>query len=121
MAPEHASGEHGCVASVPRLPPQGGLPPVEEPEGPASDAVVEIACDESGFSGTNLLDAATPLFTHASLDLHPEEALDLAGTLRSGVRWSRHEVKSGPLLRGPGARAGLEWLLERLCGRGEES
>jgi hypothetical protein len=24
-----------------------------------ADAVVEIACDESGFSGTNLLDPAT--------------------------------------------------------------
>ena len=31
--------------------------------------VVEIACDESGFSGTNLLDAATPVLTHASVDL----------------------------------------------------
>src|SRR5262249_28016618 len=35
-----------------RLPPQGGLPPVDV----ATGTVVEIACDESGFSGTNLLD-----------------------------------------------------------------
>src|SRR4051812_10124298 len=39
-----------------RLPLQGGLPPTEGLAGP----VVEIACDESGFSGTNLLDASTP-------------------------------------------------------------
>jgi hypothetical protein len=37
-----------------RLPLQGGLPPVDAVAG----AVVEIACDESGFSGTNLLDPA---------------------------------------------------------------
>jgi hypothetical protein len=107
----------GRVVSEQRLPPQGGLPPAEEPEGPPSHAVVEIACDESGFSGTNLLDSATPLFTHASLDLTTDEAADLADTLRSGVRWSLHEVKSGPLLRGPDARSDLEWLVERLCGR----
>ncbi len=106
----------GRVAREQRLPPQGGLPPTDEPEGPASHAVVEIACDESGFSGTNLLDAATPVFTHASLDLRRDEAADLADTLRSGVRWSLHEVKSGPLLRGPEARAALESLL-RLRGR----
>jgi hypothetical protein len=34
-----------------RLPLQGGLPPVDTVAG----AVVEIACDESGFSGSNLL------------------------------------------------------------------
>ncbi len=37
-----------------RLPPQGGLPPVDTVTG----AVVEIASDESGFSGTNLLHPA---------------------------------------------------------------
>jgi len=55
---------HGDGARV-RLPLQGGLPPVDAVAG----AVVEIACDESGFSGTNLLDPATPVITHASVDL----------------------------------------------------
>src|SRR5579859_4166343 len=48
-----------------RLPLQGGLPPAD----PVAGTVVQIACDESGFSGTNLLDPATPVFTHASVDL----------------------------------------------------
>jgi len=117
MALLGASGEHGRVVSERRLPPQGGLPPADDPAEAPVGAVVEIACDESGFSGTNLLDAATPLFTHASVDLQPEEAAELVETLRSGVRWSLHEVKSGQLLRGPDARAALGWLLERLCGR----
>ena len=56
-----------------RSPLQGGLPPV----GAVAGAVVEIACDESGFSGTNLLDAATPVITHASVDLSIGEAVRL--------------------------------------------
>ena len=42
-----------------RTPLQGGLPLVDTVAG----AVVEIACDESGFSGANLLDPASPLIT----------------------------------------------------------
>ena len=44
-------GRHGEGLDM-RLPLQGGLPPVDAVAG----TVVEIACDESGFSGTNLLD-----------------------------------------------------------------
>jgi len=97
------------VVSGQRLPLQGGLPPVEQITG----AVVEIACDESGFSGSNLLDAATPLFTHASVDLSTGEAVELIGALRSGSRYSVEELKSAKLLRGP--RVGD--LLSALAGR----
>jgi hypothetical protein len=55
-------------------------------DGWVGGAVVEIACDGSGFSGSNLLDAATPVFTHASVDLCVEEAVELIQTLRSGFR-----------------------------------
>jgi hypothetical protein len=96
-----------------RLPLQGGLPPVDA----AAGAVVEIACDESGFSGTNLLDPAIPVITHASVDLSTGEAADLIAALRSGFRWSLNEVKSGQFLRGPNAGAALEWFLTALTGR----
>lgn len=79
--------------------------------------LVEIACDESGFSGTNLLDAATPVFTHASVDLGVDEAVALLGALRSGFPWSVNEFKSGQLLRGPRAGEASEWLLASLSGR----
>jgi hypothetical protein len=82
-----------------------------------SGAVVEIACDESGFSGTNLLDAATPVFTHASTDLRVDEAGELIGALRRGSRWSLNEFKSGQFLRGPQSGGALEWLLAALTGR----
>jgi hypothetical protein len=80
-------------------------------------AVVEIACDESGFSGTNLLDAATPVFTHASVDLSVDEAVELIRSLRSGLRRSLDELKSGQLLRGPQTGAALECLLAALIDR----
>jgi hypothetical protein len=96
-----------------RSPFQGGLPPVGAMTGP----VVEIACDESGFSGTNLLDAATPVITHASVDLSTGEAVRLMTELRSGFRFSPHEFKSGQFLRGSGAGDVLEWFLAVLNGR----
>ncbi len=96
-----------------RLPLQGGLPPVDAVAG----AVVEIACDESGFSGTNLLDPATPVITHASVDLNVGEAAGLIAALRSGFRFSPNEFKSGQFLRSPGAGEALEWFLTALSGR----
>ena len=102
-----------CVASDRRLPPQGGLPPADG----VGRAVVEIACDESGFSGTNLLDAPTPVFTHASVNLHVDEAVELIREMRSGFWWSRNEFKSGQFLRGPQAGGALEWFLAALAGR----
>jgi hypothetical protein len=96
-----------------RLPLQGGLPPADGLAG----AVVEIACDESGFSGTNLLDTATPVITHASVDLSVDESVELIAELRSGFRFSLSEFKSGQFLRGPHAAESLEWFLSALSGR----
>ncbi len=83
-----------------RLPPQGGLPPVAAVTG----TVVEVACDESGFSGSNLLDPATPVITHASVDLAVGEAVDLLAAPRSG-RSPLTELKSGRFLAALRGRA----------------
>jgi len=109
------AGDHGRHGEGPgvRLPLQGGLPPVDAVAG----AVVEIACDESGFSGTNLLHTDTPVITHASVDLRVREAVGLIAALRSGFRFSPNEFKSGQFLRGPGAGEALEWFLAALSGR----
>jgi hypothetical protein len=96
-----------------RSPFQGGLPPVSAVIGP----VVEIACDESGFSGTNLLDATTPVITHASVDLSTSEAVSLMTELRSRFRFSPHEFKAGQFLRGSASGDVLEWFLAMLNGR----
>lgn len=76
---------------------------------------VEIACDESGFSGSNLLDPASPVITHASVDLAVPEATEVVAVLRSRLH-SRSEYKSSQLLR-PGQRPALEWFLSCLRGR----
>ncbi|MFF0264686.1 hypothetical protein [Kribbella sp. NPDC004536] len=72
----------------------------------------EIACDESGFSGSNLLDPASPVITHASVDLDVPAAADLIGVLQNS---RRSEYKSNRLLR-PEQRPALEWLLGELRG-----
>jgi hypothetical protein len=75
---------------------------------------VEIACDESGFSGSNLLDPASPVITHASVDLAVPEATEVVAVLRSPLR-RRSEFKSSQLLR-PEQRPALEWFLTALRG-----
>ncbi|AGZ41325.1 hypothetical protein [Actinoplanes friuliensis] len=92
---------------------QGGLPPVGAVTGP----VVEIACDESGFSGTNLLDPVTPVITHASVDLGVGEAVALIDELRSRFGYSPDELKSGRFLRGPYAGEALDRFVAALDGR----
>lgn len=75
---------------------------------------VEIACDESGFSGSNLLDPASPVISHASIDLDVPAAADVIAVLRNRLR-RRSEYKSNQLLR-PEQRPALEWLLAELRG-----
>jgi hypothetical protein len=93
-----------------RSPLQGGLPPT----GTLDGAVVEIACDESGFSGTNLLHSGAPIITHAGVDLTRGEAVELIAALRSRFRLSPQELKSGQFLRHAGA---AEQFLAALPGR----
>lgn len=96
-----------------RSPLQGGLPP----PGMVTGAVVEIACDESGFSGTNLIRSTEPVITHAGTDLRPDEAATLITAMRSEFRLSPHELKSGHFLRRPGADQAATWFLNAVRGR----
>ncbi|TDD29792.1 DUF3800 domain-containing protein [Kribbella turkmenica] len=80
-------------------------------------AWIEIACDESGFSGSNLLDPGSPVITHAGVDLAVPEAAEVVAVLRSSLRRrGSTEYKSNLLLR-PEQRLELEWFLTALCGR----
>ena len=82
----------------------------------SSPAWVEIACDESGFSGSNLLDPDSPVITHASVDLAVPDAAELVAVLRSRFRRrASTEYKSNLLLR-PEQRPALEWFLTTLRG-----
>jgi hypothetical protein len=75
---------------------------------------VEIACDESGFSGTNLLDPGAPVITHAAVDLREVDAVELVARVRANSRHPHSEYKSTQMLR---QRTAVECLLESLQGR----
>lgn len=96
-----------------RTPLQGGLPLADTVHG----AVAEIACDESGFSGTNLLDPASPMITHAGVDLAIDEAVEVITTVRSRSGFTPNEFKSGPFLRSRATTGSVEPFLEQLRGR----
>ena len=73
---------------------------------------IEIACDESGFSGGNLVGGGhSAVFAHASIRLAPETAAELIKHLRQeiGARGTG-EYKSPEILR-PRRRPVLLWLL----------
>jgi hypothetical protein len=74
--------------------------------------VLEIACDESGFSGGNLVGVGhSPVFAHASIRVEPETGAELMQHLRQeiGARGTG-EYKSPEILR-PRRRPILLWLL----------
>jgi hypothetical protein len=73
---------------------------------------IQIACDESGFSGGNLVGVGhSPVFAHASIHLEPDTAAELIKHLRReiGARGTG-EYKSPEILR-PRRRPLLLWLL----------
>ncbi len=66
----------------------------------------EVACDESGFSGTNMLDPDNQVFTHASVDLAPADAAAFVDEVRRRFPYAASEYKSGQI-QGPA----IAWLL----------
>lgn len=68
---------------------------------------IEIACDESGFSGTNMLEPGGEVFAHAAVRLDLASARRAVDLVRGAVSG---EYKSHRLLR-TAQRPELEWLL----------
>jgi hypothetical protein len=76
---------------------------------------LEIACDESGFTGTNMLDPGLEIITHAGVHLDHETAAEYVALIhRRFRRHSATEYKASQLLRN---RIAVEWLLGTLSGR----
>jgi hypothetical protein len=81
---------------------------------------VEIACDESGSEGENLVGGETDVFAHAGVRLTPEAAQACVSEIRARIGSPAEEYKANHLLRGK-HRPVLEWLLDPagpLAGRG---
>jgi hypothetical protein len=72
---------------------------------------VEVACDESGFSGGNLVGTGhSPVFAHASTSLGADEAAHLLDQVHRAIGAKGGEYKSAELMR-PRHRAALQMLL----------
>ncbi|ALG09036.1 DUF3800 domain-containing protein [Kibdelosporangium phytohabitans] len=70
----------------------------------------EVACDESGSEGSNLIDGITDVFAHASVLLPAEAAEACVLELRARIRSPALEYKANHLLREK-HRTVLLWLL----------
>jgi Protein of unknown function (DUF3800) len=71
---------------------------------------IEIACDESGSEGENLIGGETDVFAYASVQLDTEAATTCVQELRRRIRSPAQEYKANHLLREK-HRSVLEWLL----------
>jgi hypothetical protein len=71
---------------------------------------LEVACDESGSEGENLVGANTDVFAHASVRLSTESAGNCVQEIRARIRSPATEYKANHLLREK-HRPVLEWLL----------
>jgi hypothetical protein len=72
---------------------------------------VEIACDESGSEGENLVGGETDVFAHAGVRLTPEAAAACVREIRRRIGSPAEEYKANHLLRAK-HRPVLEWLLD---------
>lgn len=75
-----------------------------------SGGFLEVACDESGSDGENLVRGNTDVFAHASVRLPMESAAACVQEIRDRIRSPAEEYKANHVLREK-HRAVLEWLL----------
>ena len=79
---------------------------------PYRGARYEIACDESGFSGGNLVGPGhSTVFVHASVRLDPGVAASVIDDVHRSIGAKGGEYKSAELMR-PRRRPVLRWLLD---------
>lgn len=75
-----------------------------------------IYCDESGFSGNNLLDPAQPYFTYASVAITETHAHSIVDATLAEYHISGTELKARRLLRYNQGRKAITSILENTAG-----
>jgi hypothetical protein len=75
--------------------------------GASAVRTVQIACDESGSDGENLIEGSSRVFAHGSTDLDTAAASQLINELRETVKFKGPELKSTTLLQNASRRAAL--------------
>lgn len=73
----------------------------------------EIYCDESGFSGNNLLDQVQPFFVYASIAISHEEAADCVDELIKTYGVQGGELKGRTLVKYNKGRKAASTILDR--------
>lgn len=68
---------------------------------------IQIACDESGSDGENLIEGSSRVFAHGSTDLDSVAASQFIDDLRETVRYQGPELKSTKLLQDVRRRSAL--------------
>src|SRR5690242_19763702 len=76
-----------------------------------SDRAIEVACDESGFSGGSLVGGHTTVFAHASVRIGPVAAASLVDRVRALTGGRASAEMKAVRLRRPHDRVVLEELL----------
>ncbi|MGH3358691.1 MAG: hypothetical protein ACRDO7_07790 [Nocardioidaceae bacterium] len=71
---------------------------------------LEVACDESGWEGENLIASNTDVFAHASVHVDLDSAVHAVQEVRDRIRSPATEYKANHLLRSK-HRPVLEWVL----------
>jgi hypothetical protein len=76
----------------------------------SSEHALEIACDESGWEGSNLVTGNSDVIAHASVRLHIDEAADCIRVLRGQPRQHSYEFKASHLIRANAGTGLAEFL-----------
>lgn len=76
--------------------------------------VLDIFCDESGFTGQNLLNPDQRFFAYGSVAISPTEAAELVTQTIRDFRVQGHELKGKNLLRHPSGRKAAIALIRQL-------
>lgn len=80
------------------------------PRTASTGQLLEVACDESGSEGENLVDGNTDVYAHAGVRVAAAPAGRALQEIHARIRSPVTEYKANHLLRGK-HRAALEWLL----------
>ena len=78
---------------------------------------MEIFCDESGFTGNQLLDKEQQVFSYASVAIDSAAAADLVDRVRQKYRLKAVELKGGDLLKQRNGRQAIAEILRALEGQ----
>jgi hypothetical protein len=78
----------------------------------SQNKIQEIYCDESGFTGNNLLDEQTPFFVYATVAVSHEEAKDFVDKVRKDYKVQASELKFQNLIKHSKGRQAIGNILE---------